>query len=85
MFYPTRFGQGASNSEIVNARRSQRGISIKSNAKPEPTPAGKRAVRSTVRGSLNGYVSGRFWTTFGIQFDPVAEERARLWLEGGEA
>lgn len=53
------------------------------NAKgPEPIPAGKRSIRRTVYGNINGYVGGRFWVTFGEAYDPNAEEDAQAFLDG---
>lgn len=50
----------------------------------DPTPAGKRSVRRSVRGSLIGYVAGRMWTNFGDAFDGEAQRRAEAWLAGEE-
>ena len=49
------------------------------------TPAGKRTLRRTVRGSLNGYVGGKFWCNFGDMFDSWAESQAQAWVESREA
>lgn len=46
----------------------------------EPTPKGKRSLIRTVWGNTNGYVSGRFWKTFGTTFDVGVEEEAEAWL-----
>ena len=43
-------------------------------------PSGKRTVRRTVRGSLNGYVGRKFWCCFGEAFDSAANARAALFL-----
>ena len=51
----------------------------------EPTPKGKRSLRRNAWGNINGHVSGRFWVTFGAQFDPVAERDAEAWLAEGAA
>lgn len=50
----------------------------------EPTPKGKRSVRRSVYGNLNGYVSGRFWHSFGDAFTPCNQREADAWLAGGE-
>ena len=52
---------------------------------PEAIPSGKRSIRRTVYGNINGYVGGRRWTTFGESYDPVAEERAKAFLAGASA
>lgn len=49
---------------------------------PEKTPKGKRAIRETVWGNTNGYVSGRFWKTFGPTYGVGVQEEAQAWLEG---
>jgi hypothetical protein len=46
------------------------------------TPAGKRALRRTVYGTLNGYVGGKFWCNFGDAHDNWAEREANEWLNG---
>ena len=48
----------------------------------EPTPKGKRSVRSNIWGNLNGYVAGRFWITFGCTDDGYAWAQADEWLKG---
>jgi hypothetical protein len=48
----------------------------------EETPKGKRSVRRNIYGNLNGYVSGKFWTTFGDAFDKINQEDADAWLRG---
>lgn len=50
----------------------------------EPTPKGKRSIKRSVYGNLNGYVSGRYWVTFGESYDPNAEEDAEAWLRNNE-
>ena len=44
------------------------------------SPAGKRTIRRTVRGSLLGFIGSSFWANFGEAFDPEAERRAAAWL-----
>ena len=44
------------------------------------TPAGKRTLRRTVYGALNGYVSGKFWCNFGEAHDAWSEREANEWL-----
>ena len=51
----------------------------------EATPKGKRSVRRSVYGNLNGYVSGRFWVSFGEAFDGPAEREAEAWLAEPQA
>lgn len=46
----------------------------------QPTPKGKRSVRRTVWGNLNGYVSGKFWITFGDAFDQESQRKAEAWV-----
>lgn len=46
----------------------------------ESTPAGKRTIRITVRGSVMGYVAGKPWCNFGERSDPIAHERAEAWV-----
>lgn len=48
----------------------------------KPTPAGKRRLVRTVWGNTNGYVSGRYWKTFGTTYDFGVEEEAAAWLAG---
>jgi len=47
----------------------------------ENTPTGKKTIRRTVRGSLCGYIGGKFWVNLGEAFDPHAESLAKEWLE----
>ena len=42
---------------------------------------GKRSIRITVRGSINGYVGNKFCETFGERSDPQAKIRAEEWIE----
>jgi hypothetical protein len=37
---------------------------------------GKRSIRITVRGSVNGYVGNKFSVAFGERSDPAAQARA---------
>lgn len=53
-------------------------------APTEPTPKGKRSVRRSRYGNLNGYVAGRFWHTFGDAFAPWVQREADAWLAGAE-
>lgn len=52
--------------------------------KPETVPPGKRSIRRTVYGNINGYVAGRFWKTFGPCYDASAERDAEEWLQQGK-
>ena len=44
------------------------------------TPAGKRTLRQTVRGGLNGYVGGKFWINFGHAHDSWVVNDANEWF-----
>jgi hypothetical protein len=46
----------------------------------EQVPAGKRTIRRTVHGSIQGYVGGRFWCNFGDAYDTCAEADANDWV-----
>ena len=48
----------------------------------ETPPKGKRTVRRSIYGNLNGYIGGRFWTTFGDAFDTCNQEDADAWARG---
>ena len=48
----------------------------------ETTPKGKRTVRTTVRGSVNGYIGGRFWVSFGERDNPHTDTLAAEFLAG---
>jgi hypothetical protein len=50
----------------------------------EPTPKGKRRIRSSIWGNVNGYVSGKFWITFGQTHDVWVAAQAQAWLDGRE-
>lgn len=50
-------------------------------ATTEATPAGKRRIVRTVWGNTNGYVSGRFWKTFGPTYAVGVEAEAQAWLD----
>lgn len=50
----------------------------------DPTPPGKRRIRETAWGNLKGYVSGRYWTTFGSTNTFGVRETAEAWLKAGE-
>lgn len=57
-------------------------ISLKNLPKlSEETPKGKRSIRRTIYGNLNGYVSGKFWVTFGEAYTTAAEEKAEEWMK----
>jgi hypothetical protein len=43
-------------------------------------PKGKRSIRITVRGSVNGYIGRTMWVCFGERYDPNAHDRAEAWL-----
>ena len=45
----------------------------------EQVPAGKRTLRRTVYGSIQGYVGRKFWCNFGDAYDPCAEADAKAW------
>lgn len=63
---------------------TDRGITYRLSREAEPTPEGKRSVRQTRWGNTNGYVSGRFWITFGPTYAVGVEEQAQAWLEHRE-
>lgn len=44
-------------------------------------PKGKKSIRRTVRGSVCGYIGGRFWMSFGEWDDYWAQKLAQRWLE----
>ena len=48
----------------------------------ETTPAGKRTIRTTVRGSVNGYIGGKFWVSLGERENPHTETLAEEFLTG---
>lgn len=50
------------------------------NIEREKPPRGKRSIVRTVYGNTNGYVSGRYWKTFGPTYDAGVEEEATDWL-----
>lgn len=45
----------------------------------EPEPVGKRTVRGNIWGNLNGYVSGKFWITFGDCHSAPVQRDAEEW------
>lgn len=47
-----------------------------------PEPVGKRTLRANVWGNLNGYVSGRFWLTFGPTYGVGVQAEADEWKAG---
>ena len=57
-------------------------MKIISNIQSGPTPEGKRTIRRTVRGSIMGYINGKFWVNLGDCYDPNAEADAEVWLNG---
>jgi hypothetical protein len=46
----------------------------------ETMPKGKKTLRRTVRGSLCGYIGGKFWINFGEVFEAGVQARADDWL-----
>lgn len=46
----------------------------------ENTPKGKRTIRQNIYGNLNGYVSGKFWCTFGDAYFAPNQRDAEAWL-----
>jgi len=54
------------------------------NAQIEQTPKGKRSIRRNIYGNLNAFVSGKFWKTIGLEFNPTDEAKAAEWLAGKE-
>ena len=42
-------------------------------------PKGKKTIRRTVRGSICGYIGGKFWINFGEVFEPGVQDRADEW------
>lgn len=46
------------------------------------TPKGKRTIRRSIYGNLNGYVSGRFWAYLGNAFSDYDQEQAMRWQNG---
>tara|TARA_R110000851_G_scaffold327028_1_gene496175 strand:+ start:313 stop:477 length:165 start_codon:yes stop_codon:yes gene_type:complete len=47
----------------------------------EITPTGKRTIRTTVRGSVNGYIGGKFWVILGERDNPHTDTLAQDFLE----
>lgn len=41
---------------------------------------GKKTIRRTVRGSICGYIGGKFWINFGEAFEPGVQDRADEWV-----
>ena len=41
---------------------------------------GKKTIRRTVRGSICGYIGGKFWINFGEVFEPGVQDRADEWV-----
>ena len=60
-------------------------MKILTEQQPEPTPKGKRSIRETVWGNTSGYVSGKFWITFGPTYAVGTAETAKAWLEEGNS
>lgn len=50
----------------------------------EAAPKGKRTIRTTVRGSVNGYIAGKFWVSLGERGTAACEERIAEFLAGEE-
>jgi hypothetical protein len=48
--------------------------------KTEITPTGKRTIRTTVRGSVNGYIGGKFWVSLGERENPHTDTLAAEFL-----
>lgn len=48
----------------------------------EQAPKGKRTVRRSVYGNLNGYIGGRFWVCIGNAFFKPDQELAERWACG---
>jgi hypothetical protein len=48
--------------------------------KTETTPKGKRTIRTTVRGSVNGYIGGKFWVSLGERDNPHTDTLADDFL-----
>lgn len=48
------------------------------------TPKGKRTIRTTVRGSVNGYIGGKFWECLGERGDSWTDERVAEFMAGEE-
>tara|TARA_R110000850_G_scaffold907_3_gene5259 strand:- start:1715 stop:1894 length:180 start_codon:yes stop_codon:yes gene_type:complete len=47
----------------------------------ETTPSGKRTIRTTVRGSVNGYIGGKFWVSLGERDNPHTDTLTQDFLE----
>jgi len=45
-------------------------------------PKGKRTIRRSVYGNLNGYIGGRFWVCLGDAFSEYDKEQADRWVRG---
>lgn len=45
-------------------------------------PKGKRTVRTSVRGTVTGYIAGKPWECLGERGDPQTEERVKEFLAG---
>lgn len=45
-------------------------------------PKGKRTVRRTIYGNINGYIGGRFWLCLGDAFSKYDREQAERWVRG---
>jgi len=48
------------------------------------TPKGKRTVRTTVRGTVNGYIGKVLWECLGERSDPETEVRVQEFLAAEE-
>ena len=45
-------------------------------------PNGKRTIRTTVRGSVNGYIGGKFWASIGERENPHTDTLTAEFLAG---
>ena len=43
-------------------------------------PKGKRSIRTTVYGNVNGYIGGKFWLTIGEAYSKITDQEAAEWL-----
>ena len=49
----------------------------------EAITTGKRTIRTTVRGSVIGYIGGKFWLNLGERENPQTDTLAAEFLAGG--
>jgi hypothetical protein len=52
-------------------------------AADKATPTGKRTIRTTTRGGVNGYIGGGFWVSIGDRDNPHTVTLAAEFLAGG--